>query len=111
MVVWGRSLEKGERARLNSKVKLLERAGDLVPRMLFGTHKRHIKKLKVKGKVQLRPMLCLGPAVVDGELTFLQGAIEKDGEFIPPDAEERADKNRVDLLASPGRRCKHERFT
>ncbi len=111
MVVWGRGLEKSERARLNSKVELLERAGDLAPRLLSGTHRRHIKKLKVKNNVQLRPMLCLGPTAVDSELTFLQGAIEKDGQLIPSDAEERADKNRIDLLTDPsGKRCDHERF-
>jgi hypothetical protein len=114
MLEWANRLpmQKTERAKLNSKIDLLERVGlDLAPGILADTGNRHIKKLRVRGKVQLRPMLCLGPIILDSEFTFLQGAIEKDYKLIPPDATDRAEENRSDLLAHPGKRCGHERFS
>ena len=114
MLEWAKRLplQKTERAKLNSKIDLLERVGlDLAPGILADTSNRNIKKLRVRGKRQLRPMLCLGPIILDSEFTFLQGAIEKGNELIPPDAAGRADANRRDLLANPGKRCDHERFS
>jgi hypothetical protein len=56
-------------------------------------------------------MICKGPPPdrVD-EVTLLEGAIEKDWKLHPPDAAERAEKNRLALVNDACRRGPHERF-
>lgn len=59
---WTLGLEKTDRARLNAKLDLLEQHGDdLPPKLLSNTRHRNIKKLRITGRVTLRPMLCRGP--------------------------------------------------
>ena len=108
---WTRGLEKRQRIKLRSKLDDLIRYGpDLPPQLLAGTGVPHIYKLKVKGNVQLRPMLCKGPIDNDGEFTLLIGAIEADYELHPADAIARAVARRLEIISDPARRCKHERI-
>ena len=66
------------RGRFDSKVdRLALSEPNLLPGLLAGTASGHIKKLKIKGDVQLRPHLCIGPLNVGTECTFLVGAIRK----------------------------------
>jgi len=115
---WARKvkLSHRDRALLNSKLDILERIGfDLAlgTKMLAGqvNMQRHIYKLVVHGDVMLRPMLCKGPPEHrSDEVTLLEGAIERDWKYHPPDAPERAAKNRLEIERDSRRRGTHERF-
>jgi hypothetical protein len=55
-------LAKKEKAKLNQRIDSLELYGtDLIPGIVAPTGVASILKLKIHGKVQLRPMLCEGP--------------------------------------------------
>ena len=101
-------IQKTAVAILNQKVDLLRQAGTLPPQLLAGPIDGHIYKLKIKGRVQLRPMLCKGPIHNDIEYTFLQGCIERGNELDPIDAPGRAEKNRRIILTEPSRRRRHD---
>lgn len=108
----GLPMQKRDRGRLDSKIDMLAIAGDqLPPGLLQNTRCRHIMELAVNGQVALRPMLCRGPFVMQSEFTFLFGVIERDRRYVPHDAPERAEANRLDLLSHAEKRCEHERFS
>jgi hypothetical protein len=101
-----------QRGEFQLKVQLLECGGsDAVPGFITDTPvAKDIYKAKIrgnKGLVQLRPMLCKGPILLDREFTFLCGAVEKDGKLIPKDWKKRAQCNRKIVIADPKRR-RHE---
>lgn len=48
----------------------------LIPNTLSPTDEPGILKIRVHGKVQLRPLLCRGPVYPDTEYTLLAGAKE-----------------------------------
>jgi hypothetical protein len=106
---WRDGLQKSERAKLDFKVDALALHGThLIPNMVAPTGVPSIFKLKVQGKVKLRPMLCQGPG--DSEsFTFLLGAKEIQFEYEPSKADETAAAYRKDLIANPNRRELHER--
>ena len=59
------------RGRFDLKVDMLVKNGpNLSPQLLAGTKDGRIKKLKIKGDIQLRPHLCIGPIENDKEYTF-----------------------------------------
>lgn len=100
-----------QRGQLDRKIDSLAQNGpNLSPQLLAGTRSRHIRKLKVKSNIQLRPMLCAGPLNMDQEFTLLFGAVERDFKFDPIDAPERAEANRITLLSDHSRRMDHESF-
>jgi hypothetical protein len=109
---WTRGLQTVQRKLLRSKLDMLAQAGpDLPTQLLAGTGVANIYKLRVKGNVQLRPMLCKGPVENDAEFTLLCGAIEVGDVLQPPDATQRAVMIREAILADPNnRRCEHERI-
>jgi len=81
----------------------------MAPKLLAGTKSRNIKKLQIKGRLQLRPLLCRGPINMDQEeYTFLLGAIERNSKYEPRDAIKKAVTNRTNLLADNSRRILHE---
>ena len=101
-----------QRAAFQLKIKLLENGGpDAVPGFLTDTPvAKDIYKAKIKGNrgwVQLRPMLCKGPWIMEWEFTFLFGTIERDRMLHPKDWKDRAQENREILLVNPNRR-RHE---
>lgn len=110
---WTQGLQKPQRAKLNAKLDMLKNNGDaLFPLLLTGTDTPGILKLRVKGKVQLRPMLCKGPVDINGEYTLLLGAIEVGGKLIPDKADELANGFKATVIASPAtRRKNHERVS
>ena len=78
--------------------------------MLCGSETPGILKLRVKGNVQLRPMLCRGPIEIDKEFTLLLGACEVGGKLVPRDADAMADRLKHEVKRGPNRRrIKHER--
>ena len=82
--VWIDELQVPQRARLNQKIDMLLMHGDaLLPNTLSPTDEPGILKIRVHGKVQLRPLLCRGPIHNDSEFTLLVGAIEKGSELKP----------------------------
>ncbi|MSS75327.1 MAG: hypothetical protein EXR90_00065 [Methyloglobulus sp.] len=108
---WALGLEKRERAKLNAKLDMLAKPGsDLFPQVLTGTPAPGILKLRVKGKVQLRPMLCKG-SIDEKEFTLLIGAKERGSQFVPEKADEKANIRKQIIIENPSRRCSHERIS
>ncbi len=98
-----------QRGNFQAKLDSLERGGpDLNPGLISETPiAKDIYKMKIKGnkgQVQLRPMVCKGPFVLDSEYTLLCGAIERDNKLNPHDATTRAQDNRATLIADHHRR-------
>lgn len=108
---WTTDLEKAQRAKLNEKIDKLEIYGDaLYPEMLTGTPVAGISKLRAKGNVQLRPLLCKGPVDVSKEYTLLMGAKEVGSKWVPKGAPQSANTKKQAVIADPeNRRKKHER--
>ena len=107
-------LQKAQRDRLemkldklvNAEVDPVTRQANLPPQMLAGPGydgEPFIYKLKARGNVQLRPMLCLGP-FSNEDWTILYPSIEKGNALIPSDAPQRAEVRRKEILANKGRR-------
>lgn len=110
---WTEQLQKVQRAKLNARLDMLENHGDgLFPEILTGTNTPGILKLRVKGNVQLRPMLCKGPIEIEREYTLLLGAVEIGGKLKPTKADELANDCKAEVLQQPNtRRKKHERIS
>lgn len=110
---WAEGLQKVQRAKLNEKLDKLQLYGDgLHPHMLTDTGTPGIQKLRVKGNVQLRPLLCKGPVQVNSEYTLLMGAKEVGGKWVPREAPRTADALKQAVIADPlGRRKDHERVS
>jgi len=109
---WTLELEKSQRAKLNAKLDMLERLGpELFPHVLTDTRTPGIQKLRIKGNVQLRPMLCKGPINNENEFTLLIGATERDSRLVPEKADEKANDRKKIIIENPNRRCLHERIS
>ena len=110
--IWTEKLQKTQRAKLNIRLDMLENKGsDLFPQILTGTNTAGIQKLRVPGKIQLRPMVCKGPINIEKEFTLLIGAIEKQDKLQPKKADQIADKRKKDVIKDEKRRTKHERIS
>lgn len=111
--VWTQLLQPVQRGKLNAKLDMLGMLGaGLFPEVLTGTDTPGILKLRIKGNVQLRPMLCKGPIDVDKEFSLLVGAIEVGGKLKPKNADVIADGRREEIRRDPDhRRVKHERVS
>jgi hypothetical protein len=110
---WTKTLQKDELAKLNQKLDMLRREPELPPLLLAGPLERKpIYKLRINGRVALRPMLCKGPIDNDSEFTLLMGATERDRVLDPEDAVDQAADRRAEVIANPTRRrTPHERVT
>jgi hypothetical protein len=108
---WTLGLEKAQRAKLNEKIDKLALYGDqLYPEILTGTGIAGIQKLRAKGNVQLRPLLCKGPVNIHLEYTLLMGAKEVGGKWVPKGAPSTAATIKTKITIDPAnRRTKHER--
>lgn len=76
-------------------------------KLLAGPIYQHVYKLVIHGDVMLRPMLCRGPIVLQGEYTLLLGAIERN-DTLPSGAMQQAAQYRLIVLDDPTRRAPHE---
>jgi hypothetical protein len=108
-----KDIQDRDRGQLMQKMDMLAMHGpELPPGLLAGPiaskkfPKRlkpsHIYKLIVHGQIMLRPMLCRGPVDMDGEFTFLIGAVEVGG-VLDVDAME-AEILRQEVIADPENR-------
>jgi hypothetical protein len=109
---WG--LQKPQRTKLDAKIDMLVEAevdpaslkSNLPPGLLAGPGidgQPFIYKLRVRGNIQLRPMVCLGPLNLN-EWTILFPAIEVGNVLKPIDAAGKADERRKQILADKNRR-------
>lgn len=110
---WTQALQPVQRGKLNAKLDMLKMLGDgLFPAILTGTDTPGILKLRIKGNVQLRPMLCKGPIDVDEEFSLLVGAIEVGRKLKPRNADVIGDGRKKEIRSDPdNRRVKHERVS
>lgn len=108
---WTVELQKKQRIKLNEKLDKLEIYGAaLYPHMLSGTSVAGIQKLRVRGNVELRPLLCHGPVDVKNEFTLLMGAKEVEDELVPKNAASIADSKKSEVIKEPTkRRTEHEK--
>lgn len=107
---WARRRQKPERAKLDQKLDMLEMYGaDLSVGLLSDTSHPHIKKIRINGRVALRPLLCRGPTDMQGEFTLLVGCVERDRK-LPPNAIQTAVERRQQLIDGQLGRIKHERI-
>lgn len=106
---WRSGLEAAQQAQLDEKIKSMRAEPLLIDNMLFSVKGYpKIRKLKIGGKVRLRPLLCRGPQDVKAELTLLAGATERDWKFDPPGAPATAELNRQSLVKNPARRGEYD---
>jgi hypothetical protein len=86
--------------------RLSQAAPESLPGIVAGPLRghRHLYKLRLGGKVRLRPLLCKGPLEPERELTFLLPAFERDGRLHPADALAKADRRRQEILFDDRRR-------
>ena len=104
IVQWLDGLQKPERARMDRKLQALHKNGpDLSSELLSDTPSRHIKKIRLNGRVAPRLLLCRGP-IRDHEFTLLFGAFERDRKFVPTNSIERAEENREQVIEDPIKR-------
>ena len=104
------ALDKGYLGRLNRKLKALEdNDPGLLPNLISGPIKGHphIYKIKLGGRLALRPLLCRGPINNNAELTLLIGATEKGFQWEPRNAPETAEVRRQEIMNNSQRRCDH----
>lgn len=108
---WVVNIEVTQRAKLNQKLDALKLHGEeLFPEVLTNSGVPGILKLRVRGNVQLRPLLCRGPINVRSEFTLLMGATEKGDRWKPKDAPKMALDRKHWVIKDPdGRRIEHER--
>jgi len=116
IAAWSRCLQKDQRAKLNAKLDMLARVGMVLqggilagPLPNDSGNATPIYKLKIRGNVQLRPMLCRGPIENNGEFTLLLGTIEVGNQLVPINAVSIAAEKREQILRDGHRRCPHER--
>lgn len=102
---WCEKLEKSHLIKLNEKLdKLILYGEGLIPNLLSDTPVPGIKKIRVRGNVQLRPLLCRGPVHITEEFTLLMGAKEIGGKWSPADAPKTAKIKKQDVIDDPVRR-------
>jgi hypothetical protein len=82
----------------------------LIPGILSPTGIPSIFKMKIHGKVQLRPMLCEGPGRGEEAFTLLLGAYEVSDDYVPIGAPLIASRMRESLIKDMRRRVLHERI-
>ena len=109
---WTARLQTKERAKLNQRLDSLAMHGPgLIPGILSPTGMANIFKLKIHGKVQLRPLLCEGPGRGEAAFTLLLGAFEVSDDYVPMGAPLLASRMRESLMRDMRRRVLHERVS
>ncbi len=107
---WTAQLQTKERAKLNQRLDSLALHGPgLIPGILSPTGIPCVFKLKIRGKVQLRPLLCEGPGKGEEAFTLLLGAFEVSDDYVPMGAPLIAARLRESLIRDMRRRVLHER--
>jgi hypothetical protein len=90
------------REKFEGKLLLVIAGGpDLALNALGGTNERHIDKIRVTGRINIRVLYCRGPG--ETEITLLVASREKDDK-LEPNVLERAEERRKALVADERRR-------
>jgi len=99
-------LEKRQRQGLRRKMRILRSLDRemVVGSVIFATKVTGIYRTKIRGNVQLRPRLCLGPPDPETEITFLERCEERGGKEHPPDVSERARRKLDEVADDPDHR-------
>lgn len=107
---WSKSLQSIQLSKLNAKLDALYLNGEaLRPQVLTDTDETGIYKMRVKGNVQLRPLLCRTPD--NTGYVFLVGAKEVQNKLKPKDALKNAVEYKKKLYEDfVSRSIKHERY-
>jgi hypothetical protein len=107
---WSSQLQAKELAKLNQRLDSLTLHGPgLIPGILSPTGVPSIFKLRIRGRVQLRPLLCGGPGRDEQAFTLLLGAFEVSDDYVPKGAPQFAAQLRDALIKDMQRRRLHER--
>jgi hypothetical protein len=89
--------------------ELMKNGDQLSTDLLSDTPSPQIKKIRLNGRVAPRLLLCRGPVNMHREFTLLFGCKERDREFVPPNAIQRAIEHRENVIADAlKRRVKRE---
>ncbi len=112
---WRNSLATAQKAQLDNRTRLLSLCADdsnlpglmSGPISVKGQKFDGVYKLQIGGKVRLRPLLRKGPGEAD-HLTFLAGAMEKNGRFDPTNAPSKALERSRSLDQNANRRKRYE---
>lgn len=107
----GLRLDPTEQARIDERLDRIRRLESLKhPDTALYIHPldHELKKLKIRGKVALRPILVLGPFDKDHEVTLLFMTVERNRKMTPPRkvATQTARKRLKEVLDDPSRRKK-----
>lgn len=100
-------LEVRQRAKLDEQLDRLRQIDWRLAlgRLIHGAGSRHVFKIRVRGNVQLRPLLYRPPGA-PREIVFVMRAVERDGRLDPIDALEMAELRRKRTIVQPERRRK-----
>lgn len=105
---WLKNVDSRQRAKLDSKIDMLEMSGAELPPNLLSPCDGPIKKIKVQGNPKLRPRLCAGPIDTGIEYTLLVGATERGWKDVPANVIQIAKARREEILKfGHDRRCTH----
>lgn len=110
---WSSGLQKVQLGKLNARLDMLADHGEeLFPHILTNSSVATILKLRCKGQVQLRPLLCRGPINAADEFTLLAGATERGSVLEPQGVADTALARKNAVRADPqNRRKDHERVS
>lgn len=106
MFAWLQSLQIKERTKVTQRFDMLAEHGqELLPLTLAASGVAGILKLKTHGSVQLRPLLCRGPAPGDKDTyTLLAGAKEVNSQWEPKNIRESAAVRKEEVAVDPANR-------
>lgn len=101
------SLEKQQRVSLNVwlvRIRRFDREMAINTQIFPCRPLRGVYYVKIRGRVQLRPRVCLGPVDPDQEVTFLERVSKKGGRETPDRRSSRAPERYLEVRRSPDRR-------
>jgi len=105
-------LEKAQRIKVEERLDRIEELKTLSHESIkpwADNFSGPLKKIKIHGNVQVRPILVVGPIDKESEITFLLVAFEKDRKLIPANAAEIAEERLDQILKDPRRRRIYDR--
>lgn len=103
-------LDPRARAKVHAKIMMLRQNGGTLPTaILSDTDEPTIKKLRIRGRINWRILLCRGPVDGPNEFTLIDAVQEKDNRM-PAGAAARAAAIRMEITESPQTRRKPHDF-
>ncbi len=107
---WLDKLNPKALAKVHAKIMMLrQNGGELPTGVLSDSGVKHIKKLRITGRINWRVFLCKGPVDSDTEFTLIDAVQEKDNK-VPDGVIDKAADSRTEIAASPNSRRKQHDF-